>query len=141
MVVGQLVLKNMKIKADLHGHFSTLENFGNIFDKAMKVAQKNLGPGGLFAVVNGQDQGIGRYETFLKNEVDNGKIQGAVSLVVRNGKIVHEASFGYRNFDNKTPMTTDDIFYIQSMTKPIIAVAFMMLYEEGHFLLTDPVSN
>lgn len=56
-----------KIKADLHNHFSTLENFGNIFDKAMTVAQKNLGPEGMFAVVNAQDKTeIGRYETFLQ---------------------------------------------------------------------------
>jgi len=55
-----------KIKADLHNHFSTLENFGNIFNRAMAVAQKNLGKDGIFGVINAQDKGIGRYETFLK---------------------------------------------------------------------------
>jgi CubicO group peptidase (beta-lactamase class C family) len=55
--------------------------------------------------------------------------------------VVHNKSYGYRDIQEKTPMTADDIFYIQSMTKPIITVAFMMLYEEGHFMLTDPVSK
>lgn len=82
-----------------------------------------------------------RYDNFIKAEVQNGSIPGAVSMVVRNGEIVHKASFGYRNSNSKLPMRTDDIFYIQSMTKPIVTVAFMMLYEEGHFLLTDPVSK
>jgi len=59
----------MKIKADLHTHFSTLGDIGdNIFDKAINTAQKNLGIGGIFAAVNGQnvEKDLGRYENFLK---------------------------------------------------------------------------
>lgn len=82
-----------------------------------------------------------RYESFIKSEIDKGNIPGAVSLIVKNGEVVTKGSFGYNNMESKTPMKVDDIFYIQSMTKPIIAVAFMMLYEEGHFMLTDPVSK
>ena len=82
-----------------------------------------------------------RYERFIKEEIAQSKIPGAVTLILRNGAIVQEASYGYSDASNKTPMKTDDIFYMQSMTKPIITVAFMMLYEEGHFLLTDPVSK
>jgi len=48
---------------------------------------------------------------------------------------------GYKNVSTKTPMAIDDLFYIQSMTKPIISTAFMMLYEEGYFKLDDPVSK
>ncbi len=82
-----------------------------------------------------------RYEAFIKTEIDQGRIPGAVSLIVRKGAVVHNKSFGFNNLAEKTPMKTDDLFYIQSMTKPIITVAFMMLYEEGHFMLTDPVSK
>ncbi|MFT5168692.1 MAG: CubicO group peptidase (beta-lactamase class C family) [Saprospiraceae bacterium] len=82
-----------------------------------------------------------RYENFLKSQVDQGQIPGAVSLVMRNGEVVFEAALGYSSIADKRPMEVDDIFFIQSMTKPIISVAFMMLYEEGHFLLTDPVSK
>tara|TARA_Y100000034_G_scaffold2819_1_gene3444 strand:- start:207 stop:1022 length:816 start_codon:yes stop_codon:yes gene_type:complete len=56
----------MRVRADLHNHFSTYENYGNVFNEAMFVAQKNLGIDGIFGVINAQDNGIGRYETFLK---------------------------------------------------------------------------
>lgn len=81
-----------------------------------------------------------RYEAFIKKEIEEGRIPGAVTLVMRNGAVVHNGAFGFNDVPEKTPMKKDDIFYIQSMTKPIITVAFMMLYEEGHFMLTDPVS-
>ena len=84
---------------------------------------------------------VKRYENFIKEEINNGSIPGAVSLVMRQGEVVHQAAFGYRNVVDKTPMKIDDLFYIQSMTKPIITIAFMMLYEEGHFQLSDPVSK
>lgn len=82
-----------------------------------------------------------RYEQFIKKEIAEKNIPGAVTLIMRNGKIVQEGAYGYSHTANKTPMKADDIFYMQSMTKPIITVAFMMLYEEGHFLLTDPVAK
>ena len=81
------------------------------------------------------------YDHFIENEIEKNKISGAVSLIMRNGEIVQKKVFGYKDIVNKVPMKTDDLFYIQSMTKPIITVAFMMLFEEGHFLLTDPVSK
>ncbi|MEM9324286.1 MAG: serine hydrolase [Bacteroidota bacterium] len=82
-----------------------------------------------------------RYEDFVRREIDSGKISGAVSLVHRKGEQVYANVQGYSDLDEKAPMVEDQIFYIQSMTKPIISVAFMMLYEEGHFFLTDPVSK
>jgi CubicO group peptidase (beta-lactamase class C family) len=82
-----------------------------------------------------------RYDNFIKSEIAQNKIPGAVTLIMRNGKIVQQSAFGYSDAAKKTPIKSDDLFYMQSMTKPIITVAFMMLYEEGHFLLTDPVSK
>lgn len=81
-----------------------------------------------------------RYDTFLQKEIDEGKITGATFLVQRKGEMVYQNALGYNSKDKKTPMKTDNLFFIQSMTKPIITAAFMMLYEEGHFLLNDPVS-
>lgn len=81
------------------------------------------------------------YESYLNKSIQDGEIPGAVSMIFRNGQVVHHKAFGSSNIKDKTPMTTESLFYIQSMTKPIITVAFMMLYEEGHFLLTDPVSK
>ena len=82
-----------------------------------------------------------RYDNYIKREINEGKIPGAVAIVSRNGKIVYNESFGYRNLEENIAMEKEDLFYLASMTKPIISVAFMMLYEEGHFSLTDPVSK
>ena len=87
------------------------------------------------------EQRLKRYESFLQDEIDEGKIPGAITFVMRRGHIAHNKVLGYSDLDAKKPMRTDQIFYIQSMTKPIVSVAFMMLYEEGHFSLTDPVSD
>ncbi len=82
-----------------------------------------------------------RYSSFLENEVKSGKIPGAVSLIYRKGQIVHDASYGFASLADKRAMQNDNIFHIMSMTKPIVSAAFMMLYEEGHFQLSDPVSK
>jgi CubicO group peptidase (beta-lactamase class C family) len=82
-----------------------------------------------------------RYTDFLTSEIEEGKIPGAVSLVMRRGEIVQDAAYGNSSLKGKAPMRKDNIFHIMSMTKPIVSVAFMMLYEEGHFFLADPVSK
>ena len=82
-----------------------------------------------------------RYEKFISDEIEKQDLPGAVALIYRNGSLVHQGAYGQHDTAAKTRMKTDDIFFIQSMTKPVITVAFMMLYEEGHFLLTDPVSK
>ena len=69
------------------------------------------------------------------------QLNGATTIILRNGKIVYYKSFGFANKQQNIPMKNDNIFRIASMTKPIISVAAMMLYEEGKFLLTDPVSK
>jgi CubicO group peptidase (beta-lactamase class C family) len=73
--------------------------------------------------------------------VDEGKIAGIVTMVARHGKVVHFEAAGVRDLDNGTPMTRDTLFRIYSMSKPITAVAALMLYEEGGFQLNDPVSK
>ncbi|TFG74459.1 MAG: class A beta-lactamase-related serine hydrolase [Flavobacteriales bacterium] len=84
---------------------------------------------------------LGRYEAFLQKEIDEGRIPGAISLVMRKGQIVHQAAIGLSDVATNTPMAQDQIGHIMSMTKPIVSVAFMMLYEEGLFSLNDPVSK
>ncbi|MGI9552560.1 MAG: serine hydrolase domain-containing protein [Aurantibacter sp.] len=82
-----------------------------------------------------------RYDAFLEKEVKTGKIPGAVSLISRNGVVVHKVAYGFSSLADQKPMQEDNIFHIMSMTKPIVSVAFMMLYEEGYFQLDDPVSK
>jgi len=86
-------------------------------------------------------EGLQNYEDFLQREIDAKRIPGAVSMVYRKGALAHKKSFGFNNMDAGTPMEDDKIFYIQSMTKPIISIAFMTLYEDGLFFLDDPVSK
>ncbi|MCU0391682.1 MAG: beta-lactamase family protein, partial [Thermoflexibacter sp.] len=66
---------------------------------------------------------------------------GAVGIVARKGKIVYHKSFGTSGIGNDQVMKKDDLFRIMSMTKPITSIALMMLYEEGKFLLDDPLSK
>jgi CubicO group peptidase (beta-lactamase class C family) len=73
--------------------------------------------------------------------IDNKQYSGLVSMVARKGKVVHFSAHGNMSVDNNTPMKTDSLFRIYSMTKPITAVAAMILYEEGKFQLNDPVSK
>jgi CubicO group peptidase (beta-lactamase class C family) len=78
---------------------------------------------------------------FMEQEAAANKLVGGVNLVYHEGEIVQTRTFGYQDRESKSPMRPDAIFYIQSMTKPIVSVAFMMLYEEGHFELNDPLSQ
>jgi CubicO group peptidase (beta-lactamase class C family) len=82
-----------------------------------------------------------RIDKMLQQGIDSGWIAGAVGFIARDGKIVYNKSFGVNNLEAKTPMRTDDIFRIASQTKAITSVAAMMLFEEGKFLLDDPISK
>ena len=82
-----------------------------------------------------------RIDGIIKKYIDEGKMNGATALIARNGKIVYYRGFGYDDKENKKPMKRDAIFRIASQTKAITSVAVMMLYEEGKFLLDDPVSK
>ncbi len=87
------------------------------------------------------DVHLRNYEAFLDREVREKKLPGYVSLVSHHGEIVHKHHGGRSSVDNQSPVEMNQLFYIQSMTKPIISTAFMMLYEEGHFQLDDQVSK
>ena len=82
-----------------------------------------------------------RIDKMLKQSIDSGWIAGAVGFIARDGKIVYDKSFGVSNVETKRLMHTDDIFRIASQTKAITSVAIMMLFEEGRFLLDDPISK
>lgn len=71
--------------------------------------------------------------------MQEGKLAGGVVLIARHGKVAYLNAFG--KADAQTKMTADTIFRVASMTKPLTAAAVMMLYEEGHILLSDPVSK
>lgn len=84
---------------------------------------------------------LARITELTRGYVDAGKLAGVVTMVARNGKVVHVSAVGKRGADDDRPLTEDALFRIYSMSKPITAVAAMMLYEEGKFQLRDPVSK
>jgi len=82
-----------------------------------------------------------RITDMLKADVDKRMIPGAVVLVARHGKIAYFETVGVRDPATKVPMTKDSIFRIYSMSKPITSVSAMMLWEDGRFNLSEPVSK
>jgi CubicO group peptidase (beta-lactamase class C family) len=77
----------------------------------------------------------------MQSYVDSGEIPGALALVARHGKIAYFETWGLADREKKVPMKPDTLFRIYSMSKPITSVGVMILHEEGHFQLTDPVSK
>ena len=84
---------------------------------------------------------LGRMTPVMQGYVDNGKISCALTMIAREGKLVHFEKFGMQDIAAAKPIQFDTIFRLYSMTKPITSIAVMMLYEEGHFQLTTPVSE
>ena len=84
---------------------------------------------------------LSRIDKVMEAHVAQQKIAGGVTLIARHGKIAHLGAYGMMDVEAEKPMTPDTIFRIASMTKPITSVAVMMLYEEGHFRLHEPVSK
>ena len=84
---------------------------------------------------------LDRITLVMQSWVDKGKIPGALTMIAREGRLVHFEKFGMQDVATAKPIAFDSIFRIYSMTKPITSVAVMMLYEEGHFQLNSPVSE
>lgn len=84
---------------------------------------------------------LNRIDTMLLKNIKEGFIAGAAGLIVRNGKIIYNKSFGLNDLENKSPLATDALYRIASQTKAITSIGLMMLFEEGKFLLDDPVSE
>ena len=77
----------------------------------------------------------------LTQVVEEKKIAGAVAAVARKGKLAYLEAIGVQDLETRAPMTERSLFRIYSMTKPVTAVAVMMLHEAGRFSLADPVSK
>ena len=84
---------------------------------------------------------LGEIGKTLNAEIARGRMPGAVVAIARRGKLVYFEAFGYRDKAAGVPMTTDAIFNIASMTKPMTAVAALQLYEQGRLLMDDPLAK
>jgi CubicO group peptidase (beta-lactamase class C family) len=81
-----------------------------------------------------------RIDRHFARYVEDGRLRGWLVLVSRRGRIVHLAACGRRDLEADLPVELDTRFRVYSMTKPVTAVAAMQLYEEGAFVLKDPVA-
>ena len=77
----------------------------------------------------------------MQQFVADGELSGAVTVVGTPDKILHHEAVGFRNLETRQPMTKDTLFKIASMTKPITAIAIMMLADEGKLSPDDPVEK
>jgi CubicO group peptidase (beta-lactamase class C family) len=82
-----------------------------------------------------------RLHSFIQATVDKKELSGVVTILARHGKIVDYRVYGVRDFASGAPMTKDTIFRDYSMTKPVTGVAMLILYEEGKWLPSDPISK
>ena len=84
---------------------------------------------------------LARIKPLMQRYVDDGKLAGIITLVARHGKIVHYEKVGKLDLQTGAALPDDALFRIYSMSKPVVSVAAMMLYEQGKFQLDDPVAK
>ena len=86
-------------------------------------------------------EGLDRVDAGLQALIDQGELAGAVTLVARHGRIARRSVLGLKDIASGTPLTEDTIFRIYSMTKPVTAVAMMILHDQGLWRPEDPIAK
>lgn len=87
------------------------------------------------------EERLARIDARMNKAVEDGVMAGGQGLIARNGTVIYDATWGHADRERRIPAASDTLYRIYSMTKPITSVALLILYEEGHFLLNDPVSR
>ena len=86
-------------------------------------------------------EGLKTLQQTMRALVDEGQLANITTLVARHGKLVYLDAYGVQDLATKKPVRSDTIFRLASMTKPIVGVAMMMLWEQGKWTLDDPVAK
>jgi CubicO group peptidase (beta-lactamase class C family) len=86
-------------------------------------------------------EGLDRVDAGLQELIDQGELAGAVTLAARHGRIARRSVLGLKDIASGTPLAEDTIFRIYSMTKPVTAVAMMILHDQGLWRPDDPISK
>ena len=108
---------------------------------SMTIWTKAVGAGEVAGARVPSADKLERITEFFNEEVAAGRLPGAVVLIQQHGKPVYFKCFGVRDVATKVPMTSDTIFALHSMTKPITSLAAMMLVDAGKLALSDPASK
>lgn len=85
--------------------------------------------------------GLAKLSAAMKQAVADKKVAGVVTMMAKNGKVIHLESAGHQDLENNVAMENDTIFRIFSMTKPVTGAALMILHEQGKFEFSDPVEK
>jgi len=107
---------------------------------AIESAAKEL-PSGKPQREGVSQQRLDRITAYMNEAVEDGVMIGGMGMVVRNGKIIYSEVYGLADREANREMTEDGLYRIYSMSKPVVSVALMMLYEEGRLFLNDPVAK
>jgi len=86
-------------------------------------------------------EGLAAVDAAVQGQIDRGELAGAVTLVARHGRLTHFNALGLKDIATGEPMATDALFRIYSMTKPVTAVAMMILYDRGLWSPDDPIAK
>lgn len=84
---------------------------------------------------------LARIDNLVNDYINKGWETGVVTIIIKNNQIIQYKGYGFADVETKKPMANNTIFRIMSQTKAIVSVAALLLYEEGKFLLDEPVSN
>ena len=84
---------------------------------------------------------LARLDAYMAGMVEAGRVAGVSTLILRHGRVAASRTHGRAALDTEAPLSPDAVFRIYSMTKPIAATAMMILFEEGHWTLDDPVTR
>ena len=84
---------------------------------------------------------LNKISSMIDTEVDAGRLPGAATIVLRQGKVVHSHVSGKLDVERPASISTDTLFRLWSQTKPMTAVVLLALFEDGEFLLDEPVSK
>jgi CubicO group peptidase (beta-lactamase class C family) len=120
--------------------FRSLITFLIVLLVSPSIAQAQL-PRASPEAVGLSPQRLERIGRVLQADVDAGQIPGAVIAISRKGKLVYFKAIGYRDKVAGLAMTADTLFDLTSMTKPMVSIGALMLYEQGLLFLNDPVSK
>src|SRR5476649_973719 len=85
--------------------------------------------------------GLDGVDGALQEQIDQGELAGAVTLVARHGRVARRRVLGLDNIETKHPLTEETIFRIYSMTKPVTAIAMMILHDAGLWKPEDPIEK
>ena len=97
--------------------------------------------GGSQAQQKSTNSSFAEFDQYLSKEVAEGRLIGVHGMVYQDGKVVYDQFYGLRDKEAAAAMQGDELFFIQSMTKPIVSVALMTLYDQGRFQLDEPISK